>query len=178
MKAEHWWYTVPLRLRSLLRRKQVEQELQDELQFHLERKQDEAIAKGLTPEQARYEAMRALTGMEQRKEECRDRRRVNYLEDFAGDVRYALRTLRQAPGYALTATLTLALGIGATTAIFSLVHEVMLRSLPVAKPDELWRVGDARHCCIWGGYTQEGSFSIFSYDLINTFVTARRGSRN
>ncbi len=165
MKAEHWRYTIPLRLRSLFRRRQAEKDLQDELQYHLDRKQEEAIEKGLTPEQARHEALRALTGVEQRKEECRDMRRVNYIEDFVGDVRYALRTLRKAPGYALTAALTLALGIGATTAIFSLVHEVMLRSLPVAKPNELWRVGDARHCCVWVGYTQQGEFSIFSYDL-------------
>ena len=70
------------------------------------------------------------------------------------DLRDALRQLRKAPGFTTTAVITLALGIGAATAIFTLVHQVMLKSLPVAKPDELWRIGDKIRCCNWGGYTQ------------------------
>src|ERR1700728_191035 len=70
------------------------------------------------------------------------------------DWRDALRQLRQAPRFTATAVITLALGIGATTAIFTLVHKVMLKSLPVAKPEELYRVGDKIRCCNWGGYTQ------------------------
>jgi hypothetical protein len=70
------------------------------------------------------------------------------------DLRDALRQLRKAPGFALTAVITLALGIGATTAIFTLVHQVMLKSLPVVKPEELWRIGDKIRCCNWGGYVQ------------------------
>ncbi len=86
---------------------------------------------------------------------------------FLQDVRYTLRQLRQAPGFALTAVLTLALGIGATTAIFTLVHAVLLRSLPVSNPGELWRVGSHNECCFEGGYRQESEqhrpdFSIFS----------------
>jgi len=64
--------------------------------------------------------------------------------------------LRKAPGFTLTAVLTLALGIGATTAIFTLVEQVMLQSLPVTRPDELWRIGDQTHCCQWAGYSQDG----------------------
>ena len=71
-----------------------------------------------------------------------------------GDLREAWRRLRKAPGITTTAILTLALGIGATTAIFTLVHQVMLKSLPVTKPEELWRIGDKERCCNWGGYTQ------------------------
>ncbi len=86
-----------------------------------------------------------------------------------GDFRQALRQLRKSPGFTATAVITLALGIGATTAIFTLVDQVMLRSLPVAKPDQLWRIGDRIHCCGWGGWTQSGEFSIFSYDLYKLF---------
>src|SRR5689334_1994006 len=87
------------------------------------------------------------------------------------DLREALRQLRKAPGIAATAIITLALGIGATTAIFTLVHQVILKSLPVTKPDELWRIGDKIRCCNWGGYTQgeEGDFSLFSWEAYKHF---------
>jgi predicted permease len=87
------------------------------------------------------------------------------------DLRDALRQLRKAPGVTITAVITLALGIGATTAIFTLVHQVMLKSLPVSKPDELWRIGDKVRCCNWGGYTQgdEGNFSLFSWEAYKHF---------
>ncbi|MGB9029294.1 MAG: permease, partial [Acidobacteriaceae bacterium] len=71
-----------------------------------------------------------------------------------GDLRQALRQLRKSPGFTVTAVITLALGIGATTAIFTLVQQVMLQSLPVTKPEELWRIGDQARCCNWGGYSQ------------------------
>ena len=82
------------------------------------------------------------------------------------DLQEALRQLKKAPGLTTTAVVTLALGIGATTAIFTLVHQVMLKSLPVTRPEELWRVGDKIRCCNWGGYTQDsdGDFSLFSYE--------------
>jgi putative ABC transport system permease protein len=87
------------------------------------------------------------------------------------DLRDAIRQLRKAPGFTATAVITLALGIGATTAIFTLVHQVMLKSLPVAKPDELWRIGDKIRCCNWGGYTQgdDGDFSLFSWEAYKHF---------
>jgi putative ABC transport system permease protein len=87
------------------------------------------------------------------------------------DLREALRQLRNAPGVTTTAVITLALGIGATTAIFTLVHQVMLKSLPVANPDELWRIGDKDRCCNWGGYTQgdDGNFSLFSWEAYKNF---------
>ena len=85
------------------------------------------------------------------------------------DLKFALRQLRKSPGFLLTAVLTLALGIGATTAIFTLVHAVLLKSLPVAKPEELFRIGDKVHCCMWGGYTQWEEYSIFNYDLYKHF---------
>jgi putative ABC transport system permease protein len=85
------------------------------------------------------------------------------------DFKLAWRQLRKSPGFALTAILTLALGTGATTAIFTLVHAVLLKSLPVTKPEELYRIGDKVHCCVWGGYTQWEEFSIFSDDLYKQF---------
>ena len=87
------------------------------------------------------------------------------------DLRDALRQLRKAPGFTATAVITLALGIGATTAIFTLVHQVMLKSLPVAKPEELWRIGDKIRCCNWGGYVQgeDGDFSLFSWEAYKNF---------
>src|SRR5438874_1778862 len=87
------------------------------------------------------------------------------------DLRDALRQLRKAPSFTVTALITLALGIGATTAIFTLVHQVMLKSLPVTKPGELWRIGDKDRCCNWGGFTQgeEGDFSLFSWEAYQHF---------
>jgi putative ABC transport system permease protein len=87
------------------------------------------------------------------------------------DLRDALRRLRKEPGITATALITLALGIGATTAIFTLVHQVMLKSLPVTKPEELWRIGDKVRCCNWGGYVQgeEGDFSLFSWEAYKNF---------
>src|SRR5262245_6499528 len=87
------------------------------------------------------------------------------------DLKEALRRLGKAPGFTATAVITLALGIGATTAIFTLVHQVMLKSLPVTKPEELWRVGDKIRCCNWGGYAQDndGNFSLFSYEAYRHF---------
>ena len=76
------------------------------------------------------------------------------LESLLMDVRFALRQLRKSPGFLLTVCLTLALGIGATTAIFTLMQQVMMRSLPVARPHQLWRIGDGVHCCYSNGYTQ------------------------
>lgn len=85
------------------------------------------------------------------------------------ELRQALRQLRKSPGFTATAVVTLGLGIGATTAIFTLVQQVMLKSLPVTKPGELWRIGKKIHCCGWGGYTQDEEFSIFSWDLYKHF---------
>ena len=87
------------------------------------------------------------------------------------DLRDAMRQLRKAPGFTATALITLALGIGATTAVFTLVHQVMLKSLPVTKPSELWRIGDKVRCCNWGGYIQgdDGDFSLFSWDAYQYF---------
>ncbi|HXX24527.1 MAG TPA: ABC transporter permease [Terriglobia bacterium] len=135
-----WTYKISLRLRSLLDKSRVEQGLSEELRFHLEKLIEEKVSRGMTREEARYAALRELGGVEQIKEECRDMRRVNYIENFLQDVRYGLRQLRRNPGFATVALLSLALGIGANTAIFQLLDAVRLRMLPVENPQQLAEV--------------------------------------
>src|SRR6266571_3821873 len=90
---------------------------------------------------------------------------MRFLETVIQDTRHALRRLRMAPAFTIATIMTLALGIGATTSIFTLVHAVLLKSLPVANPGELYRLGRETHCCFMGGYSQDKEFSLVSYDL-------------
>jgi putative ABC transport system permease protein len=137
MRFEHWFYTLPLRLRSLFRRRQVEQELDAEIRYHLERQIEEHIAKGMTPEEARYAALRAMGGVARRKEECRDMRSVNYIDDLLRDLQYAGRNVRRNPGFAALSIFIMALGIGANTAVFSVVNAVLLKPLSYRDPDRI-----------------------------------------
>jgi predicted permease len=143
MGIKNWFYTIPLCLRSLFRRRQVEQELDEELRYHIDRQIEEHIAKGMTPEEARYAALRALGGIEQRKEECRDMRRVNYIDDLLRDLRYAGRNLRRNRGFATLAILIMALGIGANTAVFSVINAVLLRPLSYRDPSRIVTLSNA-----------------------------------
>jgi predicted permease len=140
MRPEHWLFTIPLRLRSLFRWAQADQELDDELRDHLERKTEEYVSQGMTQEEAHRRARLDLGGIEQAKEKCRDARRVNLIQDFTQDLRFGLRMLRKSPGFTAVVILTLALGIGANTAIFQLVDSVRLRSMPVPNAQELVEV--------------------------------------
>jgi len=156
-------------LGRLFRRRQMEAELDKELRFHFESQVADKVRSGIPEAEARRQARLEFGGIEQIKEDCRERRGTMGLESLLQDARYTMRQMRHSPGFAAVAILTVALGTGATTAIFTLVNAVLLRSLPVARPDELYRIGDKVHCCMWGGYTQWEEYSLFSYELYRQF---------
>ncbi len=149
MRIEHWLYTVPLRLRSLFRRRQVEQDLDEELRYHMEKKAEEFAARGMAPEQSRRAALRTMDGLTQRKEECRDARRLNPLDNALRDVRYSLRVLAKSPGFTFVAVATLALAIGANAVVFGVINGMILRPLDVPRPQTLYTIERA---VAWGSY--------------------------
>src|SRR5947199_9817513 len=125
-----WW-------QRLWRRTKMEEQLEKELRFHLDQQASELIARGHSPNEARRQARLALGGPEQVKENCRDARGTRWLEDLLQDFRYAIRTLSKQPGFAYVSLLTLALGSGATTVMFTVINGVLLKPLPFLDADKL-----------------------------------------
>jgi macrolide transport system ATP-binding/permease protein len=149
-----WYYKLPLRLRSLFRKDKAERDLSDELQFHLQNQINEFVAQGMNPQHARRAALQSLGGVEQVKEDCRDMRRTNLIENFLQDVRFGFRMLRRSPGFTLLTILCLTLGIGANAAVFSWVEGILFRPYPLVSHQERLvalsgTVGDERDETSW-----------------------------
>jgi predicted permease len=161
---KEWW----TRLRFLMSPK-PNREIDDELQFHIERQAQEYIATGMTPQEARRRAVVAFGGIESVRAQAHEQRPSFLLGTLLQDVSYALRQLRKSRGFTVTAVLTLALGIGANAAIFTLVNAILLQNLPVVDPSTLIRIGNTTECCInWGTAEQSGMGDDGSYALFAT----------
>ena len=158
--------TLLSRCAALFCRQKLDVDLDEELRNHIDLAIEENQKRGMSHDQARTTALRDFGGLTQTKEAYRAQRGLPFLEVLAQDVRYALRQLRNSPGFTLTAILTLALGIGANTAIFTLVQGILLRSLPVTDPSRLYRIGDKDDCCYYNTFqNDDGDFDLFSYDF-------------
>ncbi len=154
------------RCTSLFHRQKLDEDLDEELHSHIDLAIEENLSRGMSKEEARTAALRDFGGVTQTKENFRAQRGLPFLEVTAQDTRYALRQLHKSPGFMLTVVITLALGVGANTAIFTLVQGILLRSLPVADPSHLYRIGDKNDCCYYNGFQNDnGDFDLFSYDL-------------
>ncbi len=165
-----WLREMFSRCTSFLNRRRLNEEMDQEFQSHLESAIHDNIRRGMSPDQARTAALRAFGGVTQIKESYRSRSGFPFVTSLGRDLLYAARRLRTSPGYTFVVIATLALGIGANTAVFTLVEGMLLRSLPVADPATLYRIGDRNTCCYYGNFeSPDGDFDLFSYDLYRRF---------
>lgn len=158
------------RLRFLVSRKPAG-DVDEEIRLHLEELTETYVQLGLSPEEAHRKAMIVFGGIERTREESNRQRPGWWLDTIRQDTRYAIRQLARTPAFTITAILTLALGIGANSAIFTLVNAVLLRNLPVTDPNTLIRIGDQPDCCVGSGHSDSGEFSYFS---TNTYTELKK----
>ncbi len=163
------------RMSSWTQTRLAEERLRTEIEDHIALQTADYIRAGVSPVEARRQAVLKFGAVEAMKEEYRDQRGLPLLESLILDARHALRRLRTAPSFTITTILTLALGIGATTSIFTLAHAVLLKSLPVANPAELYRLGKQARCCYWSAYSQDNEISIVAYDQYKYFRDNTKG---
>jgi predicted permease len=165
------------RLRGLFLKRKLEDELAAEIQSHIEMQVEDLVHQGMDPDEARYLALRKFGGVDQVKETYRDRRTLPWIETFVRDLRYGLRMLRRSPGMTAVAILSLALGIGANTALFSVVDAVLLKTLPVQDPDQLvifeWQSGQSFRLSGMSGTSNvdvppdQRGLSLFRYEVFD-----------
>ena len=158
-----WLHKTRLRLKAIFHREALDRDLEEEVAFHLSMREEKISCGGIDREEAAYAARRQFGNTTSLKERTREMWTLISLEGLLQDIRFGARKLRKSPGFTFIAVVTLALGIGANTAIFSLIHTVMLKNLPVANPIELYRLGEGTNCCVLDGF--QGNFGIFSYTL-------------
>jgi putative ABC transport system permease protein len=139
-----WLWTLTSRFFALFRKRQLDEELEEELQFHLEKEVEENIRRGMTPEAARDAARRSFGGVEQAKEAYRDTRGLPGVDSLWQDVRFGVRMLAKSPGLTAVAVLSLALGIGANTTMFSVINSIVFRPPPYKDPDRIVMVSESR----------------------------------
>jgi predicted permease len=163
------------RFRNMVTRRRNDERLKEEIEEHIALQTAEYMKAGLPPAEARRQALLKFGAVEAIKEEYRAQTGLPFVETLLYDTRYALRRLRKSPSFTITVVLTLALGIGATTSIFTLFYDVLLKSLTVANPGELYRLGKEARCCYWGGYSQENEYSLVCYELYKHFRDHTQG---
>ena len=153
-------------VKQLFTRRRRYDDLSISIQEHLEEKIDELMEDGLSREEATRTARREFGNVTLLEERGREAWQWPTLESIWADVKFALRQIRKSPGFAITVILTMALGIGANTAIFTLIHAILMKSLPVSDPKSLYRIGDSyKDCCFTNGLENDnGDFDIFSYE--------------